>query len=180
MIFLTVGTQFPFDRLVRAVDKAIGQNGFEEEIFAQIGPGSYQPQNFEAISSLEKKVFDKHICEASCIISHAGMGTISMALEHHKPLLVMPRLKKYGEAVNDHQVAIAKKFEEFGHILVAYQEKDLPEKVEKLKVFVPRPRENQAKAVAARISEFLSKISTSEELLCRRKIDKAFLKSQNE
>lgn len=159
MIFLTVGTQFPFDRLVKAVDALVGRNGFNEEIYAQIGNSSYQPRNFKAIPSLEKTVFDKYICEASCVISHAGMGTITMALENHKPLLVMPRLKKYGEVVNNHQVDIARKFEELGHILVAYNERELPEKIQQLKSFVPNPRENKAKAVADRISEFLKQVS---------------------
>lgn len=162
MIFLTVGTQFPFDRLVKAVDELVGRNGFDEQIFAQIGDSLYQPRNFKAISSLEKKVFDKHICEASCIISHAGMGTITTALEHHKPLLVMPRLKKYGEAVNDHQLAIARKFEELRHILVAYQQDDLLRKIDRLRLFVPNPRENQAKAVADRIARFLKLLSENQ------------------
>ena len=163
MIFLTVGTQFPFDRLVKAVDEAVSQNGFNEKIFAQIGCSSYKHQNFEAVSTLEKELFDKRFQEATYIISHAGMGTITMALENHKPLLVMPRLKKHGEVVNDHQVAIARKFEELGHILVAHTEEELPEKLEELRSFHPCPRKNQAKAVAERISRFLNEIRISKE-----------------
>lgn len=163
MLFLTVGTQFPFDRLVKAVDDAFSDGLIKEEVFAQIGESSYRPHNFESVTSLGKKLFDEYVKGSSSIISHAGMGTITMALDHRKPLLVMPRLKEYGEVVNNHQVAIAQRFEELGHILVAYQERDLPEKVKKLKGFVPRPRGNQAKAVAARISEFLYGVSTSKE-----------------
>ena len=111
MIFLTVGTQFPFDRLVKSVDKEIGRNGLEEEVFAQIGNSDYRPENFEAVSSIEKEVFDANVSRARAMIGHAGMGTITVALEHGKPLLVMPRLKKYGEVVNDHQLAIAREFE---------------------------------------------------------------------
>ena len=155
MIFLTVGTQFPFDRLVRSVDEAIGANGHGEKMFAQIGNSSYRTRNFDATASLEKKVFHRYISESSCIISHAGMGAITMALENNKRLLVMPRLKKYGEVVNDHQVAIARKFDELGHILVAYKESEIPEKIEQLKSFVPRPRTNQADSVADRIRQFL-------------------------
>ncbi len=158
MIFLTVGTQFPFDRLVRAIDKVIGENGFEEKIFAQVGCSTYCPHNFESLPSLEKEIFDKYINEASAIIAHAGMGTIIASLEHNKPLLVMPRLKKYGEVVNDHQMAIAKKFEQLGHILVAQTEKELAEKIKQLKCFVPRPRENQTQAVVDRIAGFLNGI----------------------
>jgi len=158
MIFLTVGTQFHFDRLVKAVDQAVGQNAFNEKIFAQIGTISYKPCNFDAVASMEKDVFDRYIHEASGIIGHAGMGTITMALENHKPLLVMPRLAKYGEVVNDHQVAIAKKFEQLGYLLVAYETEQIPEKLEQLKTFIPRNRQTQPQAVVDRVSQFLREI----------------------
>lgn len=158
MIFLTVGTQFPFDRLVKTIDGLIKQNGSNEEIFAQIGDSKYKPKNFKAVASIEKHLFDKYMLDASCIISHAGMGTITMALENHKPLLVMPRLAKYGEVVNDHQVTIAKKFEQLGYLLVAYETEQIPEKLEQLKTFIPRNRQAQPKAVADRISQFLREL----------------------
>jgi len=161
MIFLTVGTQFPFDRLVKAVDEAVGRAKFEEEIFAQVGITSYHPRNFEAVPLLEKTLFDEHFREADSIISHAGMGTITMALENRKPLLVMPRLRKYGEVVNDHQFAVAGKFEQLGYLLVAYEAEELPAKIEKLKSFVPQDRRPQTKVVAKRISTFLHELSES-------------------
>jgi UDP-N-acetylglucosamine transferase subunit ALG13 len=158
MIFLTVGTQFPFDRLVEAVDNICDNSLIDEEIFAQIGDSSYKPRNFKSVNSLDKHLFDGWMRKASGIISHAGVGTITMALDSKKPLLVMPRLKKYGEVVHDHQVAIAQKFEELGHMLVAYSEEELPGKLRELKSFVPKPRENQAKAVASRIAKFLNEL----------------------
>ncbi|MBN2593266.1 MAG: hypothetical protein JXA81_07145 [Sedimentisphaerales bacterium] len=159
MIFLTVGTQFPFDRLVKAVDRAAGTNGFDENIVAQIGESSYCPQNFEAATALEKAVFDRYFNEADSVISHAGMGTITMALDQRKPLLVMPRLKKYGEVVNDHQLAIAKKFEQLGYLLVAYNAEDVPDKMKQLKSFVPEMRQPCPDVVAARIATFLNDLS---------------------
>jgi len=155
MIFLTVGTQFPFDRLVRAVDEAFDNGVIYEEVFAQIGETSYRPRNFESAVSLDKEAFDKRLKQSSSIISHAGIGTITMALDHNKPLLAMPRLKKYGEVVNNHQVAIARKFEELGHILVAYRELQLPQKLVELKLFIPRTRQIQTKTVTNRIAGFL-------------------------
>lgn len=161
MIFLTVGTQFPFDRLVRAVDNIFDEGLIDEETFAQIGESSYKPRNFESVVSLEKKVFGKHLREASAIISHAGMGTIMMALDNEKPLLVIPRSKKYGEVVNDHQAAIAKTFAELGHILVVYDIKDLHDGIRKLKNFIPRKRQANPHAVADRIGCFLNSLSES-------------------
>ncbi len=163
MILLTVGTQFPFDRLVKHVDEFVGQNGLVEEIFAQIGKSSYKPRNFHAVPFLEQHVFIKHVKEASGIISHAGIGSITMALSHHKPLLAMPRLKQHGEVVNNHQVAIARKFEELGLILVAYKEHELPKKLEELKSFVPQQKQSEANLVADRVARFLGSLSKTNE-----------------
>lgn len=162
MIFLTVGTQFPFDRLLRAVDEALDENKDTEEIFAQAGPTSYQPRNFQAVAWLDKQPFDDSFRQASAIIGHAGMGTISMALESNKPLLVLPRRRKFGEVVNDHQVAIARKFEQLGHLLVAYAAADVAAKLRLLPAFVPRPRQAQPQAVVQKIEAFLRGVRESQ------------------
>ena len=159
MIFLTVGTQFSFDRLVKAVDQAVETGIVTEQVFAQVGESSYQAHNFESVPSLESRLFVKHIHRASYIISHAGIGTIIMALNNNKPLLVMPRQKKYGEVVNDHQIEIAKKFEESGHVLVAYHQEDLPDKIERLRTFAPRKRRAQSQMVANHITQFLNELA---------------------
>ena len=162
MIFLTVGTYpLPFERLVKATDTMITKGFIEEEVFAQIGVCNYKPQNMEYVQMLEKEAFDSYFQKASSIISHAGIGTITMALDNEKPLLVMPRLRKYGEVVSNHQVATAKRFEELGHILVAYDVEDLPDGIHKLKSFVPRERNANPDAVANRIRQFLNNLSES-------------------
>jgi UDP-N-acetylglucosamine transferase subunit ALG13 len=158
MIFLTVGTQFPFDRLVKSVDLAFDKGLVDEDIIAQIGESLYKPRNFRTVASLDKDIFDKRLKEASSIISHAGIGTITMALENKKPLLVMPRLAKYGEVVNDHQAAIAKRFSELGYILAAYDSNDFPDEICKLKNFIPRERKVDPKPVADRICRFLNSL----------------------
>jgi len=155
MIFLTVGTQFPFDRLVKAVDIACGEGLVAEEIFAQIGESSYKPRNFEYVKSLDKNNFDSYVNKCSAIISHGGMGTISIAMDNNRPLLVMPRLAKYGEVVNDHQVDLARKFAELGHIISVASEEELSEKIKQLKTFVPKPRSNQSHLVTDRVRQFL-------------------------
>jgi len=159
MIFLTVGTQFPFDRLVKAIDDLIEQKSLAEEFFSQIGSSSYVPRNFPAVVSLDKQEFDKYIRQASCVISHAGMGTITAALQSQKPLLVMPRLAEHKEVVNNHQVAIARRFEADGHLLAAYDISELPDKFEQLKTFVPQRRCCQPQQVAQRIADYLANMT---------------------
>lgn len=158
MIFLTVGTQFPFDRLVKAVDHLAGKSNIDEEIFAQIGDSSYKPVNFKAVQTMDAGLFEKFVLNSTAIISHSGMGTIETALRNGKPLLAIPRLKKYGEVVNDHQVAIARKFEAEGHLLAAYHENDIGSKIIELKNFVPRKRTSTSDAVIEKISQFLNSV----------------------
>ena len=155
MIFLTVGTQFGFDRLVKAVDETVGQGVIAEEVFAQIGSGEYEPRNIKFARMLEKEDFDTKLAEASAVISHAGIGTITTAINLNKPVLAMPRLKGFGELVNDHQLHTARKFEQLGHILAVYSSDDLPAKIELLKHFVPKVRENQVLEVVNRIKKCL-------------------------
>ena len=161
MIFLAVGTQFPFDRLVKALDECLDTGVIDDEIFGQIGETSYRPRNFRSTSFLEKKEFDRTLMKASRVIGHAGIGVIRTAMENDKPLLVMPRLKKYHEVVHDHQVEIARKFEKLGHILVAYSEEDLSLKARELQNFIPSKREVQIDSVVKRISDFLKQNNES-------------------
>lgn len=164
MIFLTVGTYpLPFDRLVKAIDTAIIEGLIREEVFAQIGLCDYRPQNMEYVEMLQKGTFDSYLQKSSGIIGHAGMGTITTALDYNKPLLVMPRMKRYKEHVNDHQIATARKFEQLGHILVAYEAQELPWKIKLLRTFVSRKREAQPQAVADRIARFLNELVASRE-----------------
>jgi UDP-N-acetylglucosamine transferase subunit ALG13 len=155
MIFLTVGTQFPFDRLVRAIDDCCDRRIVMDEIFAQIGESEYEPRNFRWVKSLKKADYNRVLADSSHVISHAGMGTISLALDLDKPLLVLPRLKRHGEVVNDHQVAIAREFYAAGHLLAVFDEFGLAGALPLLQTFKPHKRVSQADAVAARIAEFL-------------------------
>ena len=162
MIFLTVGTQFPFDRLVKAIDDACENGLFNEEIFAQIGDSSYKPRNFRYVKFLEKIHFDSRFKDALKIISHAGIGTVTMAMDYSKPLLVLPRLARHGEIVNDHQLDIARKFAKSDYLLVAYDTKELWQKIEELKNFVPKRRQPQVESVIERISQFLLQVSNKD------------------
>ena len=78
MIFYTVGTQLPFDRLTKMIDKFAETSDIE--IFGQIGNTDYKPKNFEYCKQLEVADFERKFDSASIIISHAGMGTILQSL----------------------------------------------------------------------------------------------------
>lgn len=159
MIFVTVGTVMPFDRLVKAVDEAVAAKIIVEPVFAQIGEVGLRPRNMEYACVLERDDFDRKVAEAEYMISHAGMGSIATALDQEKRLLVMPRRRRYREHVNDHQVATACKFGRLGHVLVAHDAAELLLRLSEIATFIPVPRISQADQVAARIRRFLDQLA---------------------
>jgi len=122
LIFLTLGTQLPFDRLVRYVDEWAARTGRGAEIRAQIPEqvgGSYRPTQFASVPRLTPTEFQRHCAEAAVIVSHAGMGSIITALSAGRPIVICPRRGHLGEHRNDHQMATARRFGDRPGIVVA-------------------------------------------------------------
>jgi UDP-N-acetylglucosamine transferase subunit ALG13 len=133
MIFVTVGAQMPFDRLIRAADEwALTRE--RPDVFAQIGDSDYRAKSIETKRHVDPLDFRKCIQAASVIVAHAGMGTIITALEFAKPIIVMPRRADLRETRNDHQVATAKYFNRQGRITVAFDENELINKLDQFEV----------------------------------------------
>lgn len=132
MIFVTIGTQEPFDRLIRVMDKVAFALKGKETIIAQACGGSYIVQSMEIHDFLSPAEFGKLFNEARLIVSHAGMGTVISALTKQKPIVVMPRKLELAEHRNDHQLASAKKLAELKYINVVFNEDELVEKVMEL------------------------------------------------
>lgn len=156
MIFLTVGSALPFDRLVRLIDDAVAERVISEPVFAQIGDGRYVPGNFEFVRMLSRTQFDACLNRASAVISHAGIGTIGAALKARKPLIVMPRSKALGELVDDHQMMTARRFAALGHVLMFRDRTEFAANVGKLEGFVPAVRSPNIEGIATTIGRFLS------------------------
>jgi UDP-N-acetylglucosamine transferase subunit ALG13 len=124
MIFITVGSDIPFDRLIRAVDRWARQRG-RRDVFAQIGTNAWQPEHIPFVPMLEPAAFREQLTAATMVVGHAGMGTILSALQYSKPLIVMPRRGSLGETRNDHQVATARRLLEMGKIHAAFDDDEL-------------------------------------------------------
>lgn len=136
MIFLTVGHQMPFDRLVAAVDDWVEESG-RLDVFAQIGSARYAPRNFASVATLSPQDFARNVAEASGIVAHAGTGTIIAALRQGRPLLVLPRRATLGETRNEHQLATADYFEKAGYLMAVRETADLAPALERLESFRP-------------------------------------------
>lgn len=124
MIFVTVGAQMPFDRLVKTVDQWARERG-RDDVFAQIGMSDYRPSNMQWTPFLSTEEFKQRSEAAKVIVAHAGTGSIITALQLGKPILIMPRRANLRETRNDHQVATAEQFRRFDSVAVALDENEL-------------------------------------------------------
>jgi UDP-N-acetylglucosamine transferase subunit ALG13 len=130
LIFLTVGSQEPFDRLVRAIDEWAALHP-SHKVRAQIGASALQPLHMSAHKVLSPSEFRDHVANADLVIAHAGMGSVLTAGELCKPLVVMPRRSEFGETRNDHQLSTARWLVDRSRIEVAWQADDLPAALER-------------------------------------------------
>ena len=105
MIFVAVGTQFSFNRLIQYMDEWVvtDSNSNNETVIAQVSDGDYQTKHIETHPFMDAEQYNKNIREASVFVSHAGMGNIISARELQTPIIVINRQYKLGEHRNDHQ-----------------------------------------------------------------------------
>jgi len=131
VILVAVGTQFPFDRLVRTVDEWAAANG-RSDVIAQVGPSAYQPRALKSFPFLDPEKFEQLQREADIIVSHAGMGSILTAMQYGKPIIIMPREFARGEHRNDHQKTTARRFSETPGVYVAMDEAALVAQLDRI------------------------------------------------
>ena len=128
MIFVTVGSQkFQFDRLVRAVDALVASGTAGDGAFAQTGACAYIPEHMEHEAFLDRDSFRCHMDACDVVVTHGGTGAIIGAVKDGKKVIAVPRLAKYGEHVDDHQIEIVRQFGEMGLIEPCMDPAELPE-----------------------------------------------------
>jgi len=124
LIFVTVGAQMSFDRLVGWVDDwAVKED--RDDVVAQIGPSEYVPRRLRVVPFMTPPEFRARLESADVIVAHAGMGSIISALELAKPIVVVPRHGARKETRNDHQIATARRLEAERLVRVADSPEDL-------------------------------------------------------
>ena len=126
MIFISVGSQkFQFNRLLIEVDRLIKAGVIKDEVFAQIGVSDYKPKYFKYKDFLTQDEFNKYIDKTDLVITHAGTGVVLNSVKRSKKVIVVPRLSKYKEHVDDHQIQLTKEFETLNFIEACYDTDEL-------------------------------------------------------
>ena len=130
-IFVPLGTQkFPFNRLIRALNDLVERGLYKpEEIVMQSSIYEETPR-FVHYELLPASQFDELIDEAELVITHSGVNSIISCMTRNKPLIIVPRKKKYGEHVDDHQMEIAKLMQQKYDVVVVENIEKLEDAIE--------------------------------------------------
>lgn len=159
MIFVSLGSQkFPFNRLLQAVDDLIEKGEIQEPVFAQIGSSDYRPKNYQFERFLDADAFDAALTGADVLITHAGTGVILRAVKKEKKIVVVPRQKKWGEHVDDHQEQIAQMFAELGYVSCCMDCKELKERLRDARALKYQPYVSNTEKYLNAIDEYIQKL----------------------
>ena len=156
MIFVTLGSQkFQFDRLLKKLDELVEQKIIQEEIYAQIGASTYEPKYFSYVQFMDREKFAEIMNSCTTVITHGGTGVIITAVKKGKKVIAVPRLAKYGEHVDDHQIQLLKQFDELGIICACYDTEQLGKNYSELADRIFRPYVSNTQVIIDSIEQYL-------------------------
>ncbi|WP_433744862.1 PssE/Cps14G family polysaccharide biosynthesis glycosyltransferase [Falsibacillus pallidus] len=156
MIFIVLGThELPFNRLLKAVDEELKNGSINERVVVQSGHTPYRTERMEFIPFMTYHDMEEFYKESSLIITHGGTGSITMGVKMGKKMIAVPRLCKYGEHNDDHQIEIVRQFSDSGHILKWDDETDLANVLELVHSFEPVPFKSGREQILKLVDQFI-------------------------
>ena len=159
MIFVTLGTNDnSFERLLKAIDKEIEKGTIKDKVIVQAGCTKYTSKNMEILDLIPREEFDRLISECDLLITHGGVGSILTGVNNGKKVIAVPRLAKYKEHGNDHQLQIVENFSERKYILAVKDLNKLGKTIEKAKTFKPKKFVSNTHNIINIIENFIDKI----------------------
>ena len=159
MILVMLGSQNnSFHRLLEEIDKLIEKGIIKEEVVVQSGYTKYESKNMKIFGLVSLEKLESLIEKADLIITHGGVGSITLSLKKEKKVIAIPRLHKYHEHVNDHQKEIVKTFSEKGYIIGIQDVKELEEALQKVKDFKPQRYQSNNQKMLKIIEDFIDRL----------------------
>ena len=160
MILVMLGTQNnDFHRLLDEIERNIEKGNINEEVIVQAGYTKYKSNKMKIFSMTSKENLEELVEKSDLIITHAGVGSIEMSLEQNKKVIAVPRLKRFGEHVNDHQKDIERKLDEKGCLIGIDDVSELDVALKKVKKFIPKKYEKpKSDEIINTIKTFIDKI----------------------
>lgn len=159
MILVILGTQDKtFDRLLKAIEKQIKLGNLEGDVIVQAGSTKYESKYMKIFDYIPMEQFDEYIKEADLVITHGGVGTILSSIRKNKKVIAVPRLSKYKEHENDHQLEIVSEFTKRGYIIPCYDLKKLDESIKKIKEFEPKKYRSNNRKMLNIIEDYINSL----------------------
>ena len=158
MILVLLGTQNnSFHRLLEEIQKNIDSGNIKEEVIVQKGYTKFESDKMTLYNQLPLDEIEKLIENANLVITHGGVGSIINSIQKGKKVIAIPRLKKYNEHVNDHQLDIVKSFNEIGYIIGLNDVNELEEALKNVQNFEPKQYIKNTGKILKIIEEFIEK-----------------------
>ena len=139
MILVMLGTQNnSFHRLLEEIDRLIINGKIREKVIVQAGYTKYESQNMKIIDFVSSEELEKLEQQAYYVITHGGVGSIIGSIEKGKKVIAVPRLKQYGEHVNNHPLDIVESFDKLGYIIGITDVSQLSDALQRIDTFEPK------------------------------------------
>lgn len=156
MILVTLGTQDkPFVRLLDEVQKQIDSGTIKDRVVVQAGNTPYNSDKMEIFDLIPGDKYDEFMGDCDILITHGGVGSIITGLKLGKKIIAVPRLSKYGEHTNDHQIQIVNKFYDMGYILKCDDNDNFKKVLKDIKKFEPKKFESNNERFIKIIEDFI-------------------------
>jgi len=158
MILVLLGTQNnSFYRLLEEIEENIKDGTIKEDVIVQTGFTKYKSENIKIFDMIPSNEYENYIKKADLIITHGGAGSIIQSIRLGKKVIAVPRLQKYGEHVNDHQIEIIKAFRDRGYIIGIEDIVELKNALVSVKDFKPKEFKGNIENMISIISDFIEK-----------------------
>ena len=156
MILVTLGTQDKsFKRLLDAIQKEIDKGNIKDKVIVQAGCTEYKSNDMEIFDLIDREKFADLIKECDLLITHGGVGSILTGLKNNKKVIAAPRLAKYKEHTNDHQLQIIEKFDNAGLIIPLYDFDNLETILKTITKFKPQKYKSNTKNMIKLIEDYI-------------------------
>lgn len=156
MILVTLGTQDKsFSRLLDAIQRQINNGNIKDKVVVQAGCTKYESKDMEIFDLIDREKFQKLISDCDLLITHGGVGSIITGLKNNKKVIAAPRLEKYKEHTNDHQLQIIEKFSDSGFILPLYEFDNLDKVLKKCETFKPKKYKSNTENMVKLIEDYI-------------------------
>jgi len=159
LILITLGTQAnSFERLLQEVQNLIHEGYITEKVIVQAGTTKFHSDCMEIFDFIPIEKFNDLIKSCNLLITHGGVGSIISGLNNKKKVIAVPRYKKYGEHVNDHQLEIVENFNDKQFILGIRELSELKDAIEKSKTFQPKQYHSNRQNMIALVESYIDKM----------------------